>query len=426
MPFCSLIPMADETGPILLVVGGDTKRLQWLTHHVTTRWPDAEVTTVPAGQSTALSSFLESREPDAAILQADFADEPRANSVLNHMMKMQRTHPGLYFILLAENGDELSAVRAMKSGAKDYVPLARITREVLLGVITEACAKRRAAAISAAAMVTPGEDGSAVQVPGYSILKEIATSNFSSVFLARSERQRRNVVLKVMTRGTSTREMDDAERFQREYEIISSIAHRSIAEIYDYGTLPQHLYLAMEYFPCGDLRDRLRNPLSTEESLYYLRSIAEALRVIHVFGILHRDLKPANVMLREDNSPVLIDFGLARRSLDEIGNTGVGQVLGSPYYISPEQAQGQRVDVRTDLYSLGVMFYEMLTGQRPYGGRSAVAIMSQHTSSPVPSLPEATSMQQPLLDRLMAKQQSARYASADELLADLGPIAAVA
>jgi serine/threonine protein kinase len=104
----------------------------------------------------------------------------------------------------------------------------------------------------------------------------------------------------------------------------------------------------------------------------------------------------------------------------------VGQVLGSPYYISPEQAQGQRVDVRTDLYSLGVMFYEMLTGQRPYNGRSAVAIMSQHTSSPVPALPESTAMQQPLLDRLMAKQQSARYNSADELLADLGPIAAVA
>ena len=92
-------------------------------------------------------------------------------------------------------------------------------------------------------------------------------------------------------------------------------------------------------------------------------------------------------MLREDNSPVLIDFGLARRSMDDAGTTGVGQVLGSPYYISPEQSQGQRVDARTDLYSLGVMFYEMLTGQRPYGGRSAVAIMAQHTSSPVPSLP---------------------------------------
>jgi serine/threonine protein kinase len=180
----------------------------------------------------------------------------------------------------------------------------------------------------------------------------------------------------------------------------------------------------MEYFPCGDLRDRLRNPMSVDESLYYLRAIAEALRVIHVFGILHRDLKPANVMLREDNSPVLIDFGLARRSIDDAGTTGIGQVLGSPYYISPEQSQGQRVDARTDLYSLGVMFYEMLTGERPYAGRSALAIMSQHAGSPVPVLPAAIALQQPLLDRLMAKQQSARYASADELLADLGPVAA--
>jgi serine/threonine protein kinase len=232
------------------------------------------------------------------------------------------------------------------------------------------------------------------------------------------------VVLKVMSRGESQREIDDAERFQREYEIISSITHRAIAEIYDFGSLPSHLYLAMEHFPCGDLRDRVRNPMSVDESLYYLRAIAEALRVIHVFGILHRDLKPANVMLREDNSPVLIDFGLARRSMEDAGTTGVGQVLGSPYYISPEQSQGQRVDARTDLYSLGVMFYEMLTGERPYGGRSALAIMAQHASSPVPVLPAPLALQQPLLDRLMAKHQNARYASADELLADLGPLTA--
>src|SRR5258708_32432218 len=99
--------------------------------------------------------------------------------------------------------------------------------------------------------------------------------------------------------------------------------------------------------------------------------------------------------------------------MDDAGTTGVGQVLGSPYYISPEQAQGQRVDARTDLYSLGVMFYEMLTGQRPYGGRSAVAIMSQHTSRPVPLLPEATAAQQAPPHRPLAKQQNARYASSD-------------
>jgi len=416
--------MLDATDPNLLVVGGDSKRLQWLTHHVTSYWPDAQVTTVPAEESASLGRLIAERAPDAVILQADFADEAAAGMVLAHMTVMLQMQPALHCILLAENGGEMSAVRALKSGAKDYLPLARITRDQLLSAVTEACAKRRAAAQTAKTLNQSDAEGSGIEVPGYAIVKQIATSNFSQVFLARSERLRRNVVLKVMNRGESPRELDDAERFQREYEIISSITHRAIAEIYDFGSLPRHLYLAMEYFPCGDLRDRLRNPLSVDESLYYLRAIAEALRVIHVFGILHRDLKPANVMLREDNSPVLIDFGLARRSLDDAGTTGIGQVLGSPYYISPEQAQGQRVDARTDLYSLGVMFYEMLTGQRPYGGNTAMAIMSQHASRPVPVLPQLTAAQQPLLDRLMAKQQSARYASADELLADLGPLVA--
>jgi DNA-binding NarL/FixJ family response regulator len=418
--------MAEATGPNLLVVGGETKRLQWLTHHVTSHWPDAEVSTLPAEESPALNRLLVERAPDAVILQIDFADEAASGAVLLHMKQMLQVQPALHCILLAENGGEISAVRALKGGAKDYLPLARITRDQLLTAITEACARRRAAAQAAQAVSRPGTENSGISVPGYSIVKDIATSNFSQVFLARSARLRRNVVLKVMNRGESQRELDDAERFQREYEIISSISHRAIAEIYDFGSQPRHLYLAMEYFPCGDLRDRLRNPLSVDESLYYLRAIAEALRVIHVFGILHRDLKPANVMLREDNSPVLIDFGLARRALDEAGTTGIGQVLGSPYYISPEQSQGQRVDARTDLYSLGVMFYEMLTGQRPYGGRTAMAIMSQHASEPVPVLPEPIAAQQPLLDRLMAKTQNARYASADELLADLGPLVAAA
>jgi eukaryotic-like serine/threonine-protein kinase len=419
--------MADASGPILVLVGGDTKRVQWLTHHITSCWPNAQVTTLRTGESAPLTRLIAERAPDAVILQADFANEALAAAILNQIGLLLRIQPALHCILLADNGSELAAVRTLKGGAKDYIPLGQITRDQLLSAVSEACAKRRSAAQAASAILAANSDSPVIEVPGYSILKEIATSNFSSVFLARSDRLRRNVVLKVMNRGESSRELDDAERFQREYEIISSITHRAIAEINDFGSLPHHLYLAMEYFPCGDLRDRLRNPLSVDESLYYLRAIAEALRVIHVFGILHRDLKPANVMLREDNSPVLIDFGLARRSMDDVGTTGVGQVLGSPYYISPEQAQGQRVDARTDLYSLGVMFYEMLTGQRPYSGTSALDIMSQHSNSPVPTLPESTAAQQPLLDRLMAKEQRDRYASSDELLADLGPmVAAVA
>ena len=416
--------MPDSTGPVLLVVGGDAKRLQWLNHHVTSHWPSAQVTTVPAPDAESLTRFVEERSPDAVILQIDFGNEAQAGTGLSHLTQMLRAQPNTYCIILAEHGSELSAVRALNCGAKDYLPLARVSRDALLKAVGDACAKHQAAQVAPESLLAPAGDTPSIQVPGYTIVKEIATSNFSSVYLARSIRLRRNVVLKVMSRGTSARELDDAERFQREYEIISSIAHRAIAEIYDFGALPHHQYLALEYIPCGDLRDRLRNPMSIDESLYYLRAIAEALRVIHVFGILHRDLKPANVMLREDNSPVLIDFGLARRSRDDGGTTGAGQVLGSPYYISPEQAQGQRVDARTDLYSLGVMFYEMLTGQRPYGGKSALDIMEQHANAPVPRLPDGVALQQALVDRLMAKRLSERYASADELLADLGPLVA--
>jgi tRNA A-37 threonylcarbamoyl transferase component Bud32/CheY-like chemotaxis protein len=417
--------MEDSSAPTVLAMGGDPQRLQWLKLHVTSQWAKARVTTVAADELDALGRLVDAHDLDAVILQIDFGTDSTAGGGLGSLTQLLRSHPDLYCIVLAQNGDELAAVRALKGGARDYLPLACLTREALLEAIDEAYAKRRAAAASTALDPAPGAVP-AIDVPGYSIVKLIATSNFSAVYLAKSERMRRNVVLKTMNRGTSPRELDDAERFQREYEIISSISHRAIAEIYDFGALPEYLYLSMEYFPCGDLRDRLRNPLSAEESLYYLRAIAEALRVIHVFGILHRDLKPANVMLREDNSPVLIDFGLARRSVDDGAVTALGQVLGSPFYISPEQAEGRRADSRTDLYSLGVIFYEMLTGQRPYNGKNAVDIMAQHNNAPVPRLPANVAEHQPILDRLMAKNPNQRYASADELLADVAPVSAPA
>src|ERR1700756_4978636 len=131
--------MLDATDPNLLVVGGDSKRLQWLTHHITSYWPDALVTPVPAEESASLSRLIAERAPDAAILQADFADEAAAGLVLAKMTRTLQKQPALDFILLAKNGGEMSAVRALKSGAKDSLPLARITRDQLLTAVTEAC-----------------------------------------------------------------------------------------------------------------------------------------------------------------------------------------------------------------------------------------------------------------------------------------------
>ena len=260
------------------------------------------------------------------------------------------------------------------------------------------------------------------QIPGYTILQKIGESEAAAVYLAISEDLGHNVALKISKRKHSGDPNDTGQRaimFQREFEAIAALDHPSIIDLFDYGIHEGVEFLAMEYFPCGDLKARLQNPLSANEAIAFLKEIARSLKVVHEAGIIHRDLKPPNVMLRDDGSVVLIDFGLARSLLSGDGSTRTGVLRGSPYYMSPEQAQGESLDARTDLYSLGVMLYEMLAGKKPYLGASAIDVLQQHVMAPVPELPMQHLPYQPLLERLMAKSREQRIASCDELLAAL-------
>jgi serine/threonine protein kinase len=234
------------------------------------------------------------------------------------------------------------------------------------------------------------------------------------------------VALKISKRKHSgnvdTAASDTGQRsimFQREFEAIAALDHPSIIDLFDYGIHEGIEYLAMEYFPCGDLKARLQNPLTSDEAIAFLKEIARSLKVVHEAGIIHRDLKPPNVMLRDNGNVVLIDFGLARSLLSGDGSTRTGVLRGSPYYMSPEQAQGEALDARTDLYSLGVMLYEMLAGKKPYLGASAIDVLQQHVMAPVPELPPRNLAYQPFVERLMAKSREQRIASCDELLAAL-------
>ncbi len=260
------------------------------------------------------------------------------------------------------------------------------------------------------------------QIPGYTILQRIGESEAAAVYLAISEDVGHNVALKVSKRrlvGVSNDTGARAIMFQREFEAIAALDHPSIIDLYDYGIHDGVEYLAMEYFPCGDLKARLQNPLTADEANAFLTEIARSLKIVHEAGIIHRDLKPPNVMLRDDGSVVLIDFGLARSLMGGESSTRTGVLRGSPYYMSPEQAQGEELDARTDLYSLGVILYEMLAGKKPYLGASAIDVLQQHVMAPVPELPVHHLSYQPLLDRLMAKSRDNRIASCDELLKSL-------
>ncbi|MFO1456220.1 MAG: protein kinase [Steroidobacteraceae bacterium] len=257
-------------------------------------------------------------------------------------------------------------------------------------------------------------------VPRYDVLRVLGRSASSVVYLATTADSAENVALKVSSDEVIEGDGESAKRARemlaREYQTIAAIDSPCVVDIYDYGVHDGREYLAMEYFPRGDLRRRMEQPLSVAAAVAYVQRIAAALQVVHEAGVVHRDLKPQNVMLRENDDVVLIDFGLSKDLNGTLGSTRTGVLRGSPYYMSPEQAQGLPVDRRADLYALGIIFYEMLVRRKPYHGETAVEILQQHVGAPLPQLPAELAGFQPILDRLLAKKPNDRYDTASQLV----------
>ena len=255
-------------------------------------------------------------------------------------------------------------------------------------------------------------------IEGYRILRKIGEGGMASIFLAQPDGAEEPQVLKVM-RLDGTDSSDGLQRFMQEFALLAQVSHPNVARIFRQDFSAGHAYIAMEYFSRGDLRARLAGGIPAETAIEYLRQIASGLAAIHAVGIVHRDLKPDNLMLRQDESLALADFGVAKHVSMLITETAHGDIIGTPYYLSPEQALGKPVDARCDLYSLGVIAYEMLMRAKPYHAATAQALLSLHINAPVPLLRDPYDILQPVLDRLMAKDREERYPSAEALLKDL-------
>ncbi|MBC5786016.1 protein kinase [Ramlibacter sp. USB13] len=267
----------------------------------------------------------------------------------------------------------------------------------------------------------PGEEPP--RLKGFRLVRKIASGHTTEVFLAEREADRLPVVLKVL-QASATTEGASLARFIQEYALLSRLQVPHVTRIYDQGFSDDHAYIAMEYFERGDLRGELRAGMMTERVVDVVRQVAEALQVVHAQGIIHRDLKPENVMLRRDGTVALADFGVAKALHQDtslgLAETRHGEVVGTPYYLSPEQARGGAVTPASDLYSLGVMFHEMLTGQRPFTGETLDLLLARHLTAPPPPLPPDLGALQPIMDRLLAKAPGDRYRDAQALLDDLG------
>jgi len=264
-----------------------------------------------------------------------------------------------------------------------------------------------------------------IQIPGYRILRPIGEGGMASVFLAVQESLDREVALKVMAPALAAN-AEFTDRFLKEGRITAKLAHPNLVTVFDIGSHGTVYYLAAEYIPGGTLRERIDGGLLVGDTLDIVCDVARGLQFAHNMGFVHRDVKPGNVLFKADNTAVLADFGIAKAMDAKSGATMAGSSIGTPDYMSPEQARAEQVDGRSDLYSLGVMFYEMLTGEAPYRASDPFTVALMHVTQPVPILPAEHQWLQPLLDGLMAKVADNRFPTGDAFVAAVEQLLAAA
>jgi eukaryotic-like serine/threonine-protein kinase len=396
-----------------LIVSDRPDYRQLLAHHVTLEWRDALPAEYEPAKRGRLQASFRGSAYDVVLLDHE-VQQGRGLEWLEDLSERAGFPPIVYF---APQGDERAAV----VGASRVLARLEFDHEQFAAALRAALAERRnvLADTSRAALEPPPPDRfGSVRIRGYRCVRRIAVGGSSTVFLAEFQRTGELRVLKVFRQVPDTVEGTTTfDRFLREYDLAARLDHPNIARIHDLGVADDHVYLAMEYFPGGDLRSRMRGPMPWRDALGYLRQLAAALGALHQVGVLHRDVKPGNVLLRGDGSVAFIDFGLARQLGLESDITGNGAIFGTPHYMSPEQGHGLELDGRSDLYSLGIVLHEMLTGEKPFRAETPLGVLYMHANEPVPGLPQAISHLQPLHDALLAKQASDRPTSAAEVVA---------
>jgi len=397
----------------VLIIDDDGDLRALLAHYIRSRWTSATVDDFDPLQKSFPGPDFPLGSYDVVVL--DYRLGRGDGLEWLHKLKQRADCPKVLFLTGA--GNEIIAVRAMKAGADDYQRKQEMTREKLLISLHELTASVHEKTVSPelAARLEGHNLGAELSIPGIKVLRLIGEGGSSRVYLASREVDDVPLVVKILRREIVS-DGKALTRFMEEYATVQRIQSRHVARIYGHGGAGAHAYLVMEFFEGGDLNRRLAGkPLDPEDAMRIFRQLMFALGDIHEKGILHRDLKPQNLMFRSDGSLAIVDFGIAKR-IDGADRTNQGEMLGTPRYMSPEQVQARALDLRTDIYSAGVLLYQMLTGRHMFEGDSAMEVALQHLNKAAPPLPEHLARYQRLVEKLVEKDREARFRNADEVI----------
>jgi len=394
-----------------LVIGDLAECRRLVRLHVEIEWPDVAVVEHALGVDAPLDAEFTAVGFDAVIV-VTAPPTTAAERLVSDFMARPEFAP----VVMVSLGDAPPKPRQVPGLRRLYGR--KLDRERLMQLVQQASVEHKQS--QAMRRSHPDFDQryrfGTTMIRGHRCIRQVGSGGMCKIYLAESERAGTLVVLKVFNQVPDVSErLVGFDRFLQEYEIIAGMKHQNIVRIYDLGVADDHAYIAMEHFPAGDLRQRMKLPLSPESALHFLEQMASALDAIHEVGVLHRDLKPANVMLRADGTLCLIDFGLAKAN-EDADLTGTREIFGTPYYMSPEQGHAELIDARSDLYSLGVVYYEMLTGSKPYTGTTAMEVIYKHKRADLPVIAPQFASYEALLRRLLAKSPADRFQSARELL----------
>ena len=362
----------------VMIIDGHADFRSLLMHHVTTHWPDAVITAYDPIAAGHLPDEFSGAGNDIILLGSDQGDRDALTT-----LKQFSGTPGIPAIVYFGNDNKS---QALKLGADAYFQRDDVQHNALVVRLGDVLRSRRKVASTDSLFVGDMRTGIHPLVKGYRFIERLAVSEHSAVYLAEKESAGMTMVLKVLRQVPDLSDGIGAfDRFLQEYEMIGEIDHPNIVKIYDLGVSDDHAHIAMEYLPGGDLKQRIDTSILEADAVAYLRQIADALSKLHSIGILHRDLKPGNIMLRDDGSIALIDFGLAKRLRLQQEITDSGEIFGTPYYMSPEQGHANSVDERSDLYSLGCVIFRLWARRPPFVGTPFQRVRARY-DAPAPSL----------------------------------------